>query len=541
MELLRELTRLQSDRGYLDDETLRQLAREQTVPLYRLEGLVSFYPAFRRTPPPRVTVDVCRDICCAMAGSEACAKKLVSNDDVEIRYVSCLGRCDAAPAVAINDQPLAPITLNDLPAVLAAIEGKRTPSNPSPLPKWKCDPYTNAAEHFGTVRDLARDRSTLAKTCIERLSETGLRGMGGAGFPTGRKWELVANEESLERPNTKYVICNADESEPGTFKDREILRTLPHLVVEGMVLAGLTIGAERGIVYLRHEYHPEQQALEGAIEQARDAGILGREFDIEIFVSPGGYILGEETALLEALEDKRGEPRNKPPYPGTHGLWAKPTLINNVETFALATSIIHHGPEWWRDQARDDFAGLKFISVSGDVQNPGVFEIPLGTTVREVIEMAGGMKDGTRLKAFLPGGASSNFLTATHIETPMDFDAMQKAGSMLGTGAVIVIGEGHDLFALATNLVQFFRNESCGKCVPCRLGSEHAVDLLQGVQSGELPVRELDALSDLGATLQQTSICGLGQVALNPVLSMMQHFPEEILPRGDSRLAPRNY
>ena len=233
------------------------------------------------------------------------------------------------------------------------------------------------------------------------------------------------------------------------------------------------------------------------------------------------------SALLEALEDQRGEPRNKPPYPGTHGLWGKPTLINNVETFALATSIIHHGAEWWQKQADNDFAGLKFVSISGDVENPGVYEIPVGTTVRQLIEIAGGMQDGQSLKAFLPGGASSNFLTAGHADTPLDFETMQQAGSMLGTGAVIVMAQDRDLFTLATNIVRFFRNESCGKCVPCRVGSEKAVKLLEGVQAGTAGPDELAVLAELEETLQQTSICGLGQVALNPILSMMKHFPDE--------------
>ena len=369
-----------------------------------------------------------------------------------------------------------------------------------------------------------------ADEILSRLSGAGLRGMGGAGFPTGRKWEMVRNEKS----DTKYVICNADESEPGTFKDRGILEELPHLVVEGMLLAGLTIGAKTGIVYLRHEYESERLVLLEAIEDARRRGVLGedavgtgRDFDIEIFVSPGGYILGEETALLEALEDKRGEPRNKPPYPGQYGLWGQPTLINNVETFAFATSIVHHGVDWWKSQGRGDFLGLKFVSISGDVTVPGVYEIPIGTTVNELLDLAGGVSSGESLQAFLPGGASSNFLPASKADTPLDFDAMQAAGSMLGTGAVIVIGQRHNLFELATNLVRFFRNESCGKCVPCRIGSEKAVTILEDVLSGA-SASQLDILPELGETLEQTSICGLGQVALSPVLSLLSNIPEAI-------------
>jgi NADH:ubiquinone oxidoreductase subunit F (NADH-binding) len=360
--------------------------------------------------------------------------------------------------------------------------------------------------------------------------------MGGAGFPTGVKWEIVANATGT----TKYVICNADESEPGTFKDRVILAELPQLVIEGMLLAALTVGAEEGIVFIRHEYESERAAFEEALDDAKKRGMLGenaagsgRRFEIEVFVSPGGYILGEETALLEALEDRRGEPRNKPPYPGQVGLYGKPTLINNVETLALATAIVHHGPDWWHAQGEGDASGLKFVSISGDVANPGVYEIPSGLTVAALIERAGGMRDGTPLKAFLPGGASSNFLTAAHAETPLEFDAMRAAGSMLGTGAVIVVSEGRDLFELATNLVRFFRNESCGKCVPCRVGSEKAVEILESVHAGSGDARQLDVLPDLAETLEQTSICGLGQVALNPVVSMMRHFRDDLPPGCD--------
>lgn len=540
MKLLRELTRIQHELGWLSNDTLREIAKRQRVPLYRLEGLVSFYPSFRRTPPPRRTVHVCRDVACAMGG---CAKltaelrqNLADQQDVEIVEVSCIGRCENAPAVSIGEIPIGNATLDTL---LPLIDGSQPlPLNdPTPTPRqWKCDPYLKPKDRYQTIRTLGEDvgessTGAFGQACIDTLKDSGLRGMGGAGFPTGRKWELVRGEKS----ETKYVICNADESEPGTFKDRVILEELPHLVIEGMLLAALTIGSETGIIFLRHEYEREQKSLEAALEHARNTGILGdnaagtgRRFDIEIFVSPGGYILGEETALLEALEDNRGEPRNKPPYPGTHGLWGQPTLINNVETYAFATFIMSGGADWWIDQAAGDFVGLKFVSVSGDVKQPGVYEIPIGTTVAELIELAGGMSDGVTLQAFLPGGASSNFLPADKVDTPLDFDAMKVAGSMLGTGAVIVIGNQHNLFELATNIVRFFRNESCGKCVPCRVGSQKAVQILEGVACGQSDGSELAILPELGETLEQTSICGLGQVALNPILSLMKNVPSAV-------------
>lgn len=541
MKLLRELTRVQHELGWLSDDTLREIAKQQRVPLYRLEGLVSFYPSFRRTPPPHRIVHVCRDVSCAMAGCEKLSSDLRANlatqDDVEIVEVSCIGRCEKAPAVSIDEVPIGNASLDNLSTLING--SQPLPSNdPTQIPRqWKCDPYLKPKDRYHTVRTLGEDvgessTETLGQACIDTLKDSGLRGMGGAGFPTGRKWELVRGEAEPQ----KYVICNADESEPGTFKDRVILEELPHLVIEGMLLAALTIGSESGIIYLRHEYQREQKALEAALDHARETGILGdnaagtgRRFNIEIFVSPGGYILGEETALLEALEDKRGEPRNKPPYPGTHGLWGKPTLINNVETYAFTTLIMSRGADWWIDQAPGDYVGLKFVSVSGDVKQPGVYEIPIGTSVAELIDLAGGMRDGVTLQAFLPGGASSNFLPADKVDTPLDFDAMKAAGSMLGTGAVIVVGDQHNLFELATNIVRFFRNESCGKCVPCRVGSQKAVQILEGVAGGQTDGSQLAILPELGDTLEQTSICGLGQVALNPILSLMKNVPNAVL------------
>ena len=518
MSLIGLLNDAQKQHGYLSRDTLHALSRQANVPLHKLQQLVSFYPHFRTTPPPRVELAVCRDMSCYLAGAEDCAKALkqLAGDGIEVHEVSCIGRCDRAPAGMVNGTP---VVVSDIEKV------KDWVANPATAPafelppsrRWKIDPYD--AEPYGIIRKLRnRVHDEAAAEIIAALKESGLRGMGGAGFPTGTKWELVRNEARTP----KYVICNADESEPGTFKDAKILADLPHLVLEGMMLAGLTVGAERGIIYLRHEYEAERQRLQAAIDRARSAGLLDDAFDIEIFISPGGYILGEETALLEALEDKRGEPRNKPPFPGTHGLHGQPTLINNVETFAHVSAILAMGAAWWKSQGKDGCAGIKFIAVSGHVEKPGVYEVPFGTTVHELIDLAGGVKDGKELLAFAPGGASSNFLLADKADVKLDFAELTKAGSMLGSGALVVVAQGIDLLALATNVTKFFRNESCGKCVPCRVGSQKAVELLEAVQAGKLPRTALDILPDLAETMTLTSICGLGQVALNPVLSVMK-------------------
>ncbi len=488
--ILVELLRVMREQGWVSPEAARDVAGRLAVPLHRVEGLLSFYPHFRRTPPPRLAIAVCRDMSCWLRGASelsARAAKL-DGDGVEVREVSCLGVCEHAPAVAVN-HVYGPASL------LSEAHDKAHP------------PPRRRGEDFRIARDLPPPPPFDADRVIEALREAGLRGMGGAGFPTAQKWALVRAAPG----SPKYVVCNADESEPGTFKDRVILEELPELVLEGMWLAARVVGAEKTIVYLRHEYERAARSLEAALAAADPP------FPTEIFVSPGGYIMGEETALLEALEDRRGEPRNKPPFPGTNGLGGKPTVINNVETLAAAAAIWRRGAAWWKAQGARGASGLKFMAVSGHVARPGVYEIAMGTTVRELIEMAGGVEG--ELLAFAPGGASSNLLGADKVDTPIDFTTLQNAGSMLGSGALVVAARGTDLLALATNVVRFFRNESCGKCVPCRSGTEKAVVILDDVLAGRRPRSDLDALDSLEETLRLTSICGLGQIALAPALA----------------------
>lgn len=521
MSLIQRLTALQEERGWLSESSLRELARSANVPLHRLQELVSFYPHFRTAPPPRTEVAVCRDVACWLNGAPENLRRLralrTADDSVAVHEVSCLGRCDQAPASVV---------LHGDDSLLPKPKGPESPNRP-----WRCDPYRSPGERYGVLRSLReRPRDEAAAHVLAVLKESGLRGMGGAAFPTAAKWELVRSQQR----SPKYVICNADESEPGTFKDRNLLRYAPHLVLEGMLLAAHVVEATKAILFIRHEYEPERRVFERALDEARQSGVIDDGCEAEVFVSPGGYILGEETALLECLEDRRGEPRNKPPFPGTSGLFGQPTLINNVETLTMVPAILRHGSAWWKGQGKPGFTGLKFIALSGHVERPGVYEVPMGTTVRELIALGGGVSGGRALKAFAPGGASSPWLPASLIDVPLDFQALARAGSMLGSGAVIVAAEGTDLLALAANGVRFFRNESCGKCVPCRLGSQKAVELLERVQDGRSPRTELQALPDLGETMAQTSICGLGQVALNPILSVMKHWLEEAPRRSAS-------
>jgi NADH:ubiquinone oxidoreductase subunit F (NADH-binding)/NADH:ubiquinone oxidoreductase subunit E len=517
--LIPALYAIQERVGWLPREELAALARDVRRPLYEIEGLTSFYPHFRTEPPPKVTLRACHDLSCWLQGADeriaALRQRFGEDPDVEFAEVSCIGRCDAAPAVAVNERPAA---AEDADALIErARDGKEETGVGhvnGAVRSWPNDPYGPGEQRYKTLRALQSGEITTGQV-ITALQDSGLRGMGGAGFPAGRKWSLVAAQEATP----KYVICNADESEPGTFKDRQILATQPHLVLEGMLLGMAAVGAQEGWVFIRHEYGPEEAVIRGEIESLRAAGLIGEGtgLSVEVFTSPGGYILGEESALIECMEGHRGEPRNKPPFPGVYGLWGKPTLMNSVETFAHVPVIAARGAQWWQDQGADGHSGLKFFAVSGHVERPGVYCVPMGSTARQLLELAGGVAGGRALGAIQPGGASSNFLGPDRLDVPLDFDTLASAGSMLGSGALVVLAEGTDLLAAATNVLRFFRDESCGKCVPCRVGSSKAHRILT-----EQPAAGDEQVARLEEAMRRTSICGLGQVALGPVMSVLR-------------------
>jgi formate dehydrogenase beta subunit len=519
--LIPKLNALQREYGWLPREELVKLSREERRPLYEIEGLISFYPHFRTELPRKVELTVCQDLSCWLHGGEGRLAELRSRygEDVEIEFheVSCLGRCDVAPAVAVNERPAPAAEAERL--VEEARSGGLSPAAARRSSERRPnDPYEPDARDYRVLRAVL-DGAPSGDEVVGQLKESALRGMGGAGFPTGTKWELVAKQEA----GPKYAICNADESEPGTFKDRQIMAEQPHLVLEGMLIGMAVTGCHEGWVFIRHEYGPEEEVLREEIERLRGLGVLdGTDLEIDVFVSPGGYILGEESALIECMEGHRGEPRNKPPFPGIYGLWGKPTLMNSVETFAHVPVIIERGADWWKSQGVNEGTGLKFFAVSGHVARPDVYCVPMGTTARELIELAGGVSGGVELLAFQPGGASSNFLGPDALDVPLDFGPLQEAGSMLGSGAVTVVAEGTDLLAAGTNVLRFFRNESCGKCVPCRVGSHKAHEMLtEALATGNGTADLEEELTELEATLRLTSICGLGQVALGPVMSVI--------------------
>jgi NADH:ubiquinone oxidoreductase subunit F (NADH-binding) len=365
---------------------------------------------------------------------------------------------------------------------------------------------------------------------LDAVDRSGLRGCGGAGFPTGHKWRMVAQAPGRK----KYVVCNADESEPGTFKDRVLMQGDPHLLLEGMTLAGYAVGADEGIICIRGEYEWLAQRLERAIVQAEERGWLGRDirgsgfsFRVRVHRGAGAYICGEETALLESLEGKRGEPRVRPPYPTTHGYHGKPTLINNVETLCLVPPIHARGADWFRSLGTPASPGTKVFTVTGCINRPGAFEVPLGITLRQVIEQfGGGMRDGSRFKAALTGGAAGLFAPASLLDVPIDFDS-GKQGVALGSGAVVILDKSVHVPTLLTWLLRFFEVESCGECAPCREGTREVRVICERIAGGEARTEDLAELRRLARLMNVTSLCGLGQSVAWPVESALRHFGAE--------------
>ena len=366
---------------------------------------------------------------------------------------------------------------------------------------------------------------------IETIEKSGLRGRGGAGFPTGKKWRATRDAKG----DTKYVVCNADEGDPGAFMDRSILEGDPHAVLEAMEIAGFAVGAEKGYIYVRAEYPIAVHRLQIAIEQARNYGILGKNifgtnfnFDIEIRLGAGAFVCGEETALLESIEGRRGQPRVKPPYPAQSGLWGCPTLINNVETYANIAQIILKGAEWYSGVGTATSKGTKVFALGGNVNNVGLVEVPMGTTLREIVfDIGGGIPNGREFKAAQTGGPSGGCIPKEHLDTPIDYESLKEIGSMMGSGGLIVMDDTKCMVCLAKFYLEFTVSESCGKCTPCRIGTKRMLEILEKLCSGEGEEYDIYKLEKLAANIKKSSICGLGQSAPNPVISTMKYFREE--------------
>lgn len=527
--LLDILHRLHDRRGFISRSDLRALSYRARIPLATLQGTASFYSNFRlEGPPPRSAVKVCTSLPCHLNGSVALLAALrkqstLEGSQVAVTDCSCLGICERAPAVTINGMPVGTATEE---SVLSAILELRTSRRRRRVPP-RID-YTSLARYRREggydVLERVRRGELDPSQVVSTLKDSGLRGMGGAGFPAGQKWEFVLREPA----QPKYVVCNADEGEPGTFKDRAFLELSPHEVLEGLLIAAATIEAKEAVLYVREEYLTARANLQKAIGELGKDGIAGpREPRLRVVVGAGAYVCGEETALLESIEGKRGEPRLRPPYPATFGLWGKPTLIHNVETLARVPQILRRGAEWFRGLGRNGAAGIKRYAISGNVRKPGWLDAPLGLPAEELVrEHAGGMRDGHALKALFPGGVASGFLGPRQLATPLDFEPLARAGTMLGSGGVIAIDETVCAVDMAENCLEFFARESCGKCTPCRAGSEKLFQMVRALRVGKASL-DSEAVDELAATMVETSICGLGMTAPVALRHALQHFPEE--------------
>ncbi len=518
--LIDHLHRLQDRYGHLSASHLAALAHELGVPQAVVFEVASFYAHFDAvregaTAPPPVTVRVCDGVACALQGAAPLLAEVQKATGPEVRVVRapCMGRCAAAPVAVIGRRPVEHADADRIAATIAA--GDFAPLLP---------PVTalQSERHGGyPLLRACHAGARAAEDIVEALDAAGLQGLGGAGFPTARKWRLVRAQEG-----PRHVVMNADEGEPGTFKDRYFLEHAPHKVLEGLLIAAFVMEASSVHVYLRDEYPAVHEILKREIDAVTRAGLAPVE-GIHLCRGAGAYICGEESAMLESLEGRRGLPRHRPPFAAERGLFGRPTLINNVETLYWAREILDRGAHWFAGHGRHGHRGLRAFSVSGRVKRPGVKIVPNGITLRELIdEECGGMAKGHALKAFLPGGASGGILPASFADRPLAFGAFDDVDCFIGSGAVVVLSDHDNVAEVARGLMAFFADESCGQCTPCRLGTDKAARMMAGREWDEA------ALRDLAAVMREASICGLGQAAPNPLLCTLTYFPEDIGARG---------
>ncbi len=516
--LIEHLHLIQDQFGHLSARHLRALAELHRVGQAEVFEVASFYHHFDivredDVAPPPITIRVCDSLPCMMAGAEALIADLILQTDkaeVRIQPVPCIGRCAEAPVAVVTRRPVGKAVAS---AVLAALQdGLR--EDVVPPQAIRLVPYRQAGG-YGLLADI-RCGARPIESIIDSVSAAGLRGLGGAGFPAGRKWQIVRGF-----PGPRLMTVNADEGEPGTFKDRHHLEHDPHRFLEGMLIAAEAVQADCVVVYLRDEYAGLRQLLTEEIAALEAAG-LARPGLIDLRRGAGAYICGEESAMLESIEGKRGLPRQRPPYIAEKGLYGRPTLNHNVETLFWLRDILEKGGEWFANQGINGARGFRSWSVSGRVRNPGVIVAPAGITARELLERAGGMATGHAFKAYLPGGASGGILPARLGDLPLDFGTLAEHGCFVGSHAFVVLSDKDDLRAAAQNLMRFFRHESCGQCTPCRAGTEKAARLMEEAD-WDVPL-----LEELATVMQDASICGLGQAAPNPMLSVIRFFREEI-------------
>ena len=516
-DLLIEFLHLIQDRhGHLSAAHIRALAEEMRLSQAEIYEVASFYAHFDivregEAPPPALTIRVCDSLSCELAGSEALMAALQDGLDpaqVRVLRAPCMGRCDTAPVLELGHNHIDHATPE---RVMAAIDAQDFHAH---IPSYEIfETYRNSGG-YDTLLKLRESGNWEAVQ--ERVLASGLRGLGGAGFPSGRKWGFVR-----AHPGPRYLAVNGDEGEPGTFKDRYHLERVPHLFLEGMLIAAWAVEAERVFFYMRDEYPAVIEILRREIKALEDASVVDKGY-IELRRGAGAYICGEESAMIESIEGKRGMPRHRPPFVAEVGVFGRPTLVHNVETLHWVARVMREGPEILSSVEKNGRKGLRSYSVSGRVAKPGMYLLPAGSTILDVIEAAGGMAEGHTFKAYQPGGPSSGLLPASMDDIPLDFDTLQPHDSFIGSAAVVVLSDRDSARAAALNMLRFFEDESCGQCTPCRVGCEKAVKLMQAEHWDQ------GLLEELCQAMADASICGLGQAAPNPIRLTMKHFADEL-------------
>ena len=516
-DLLIEFLHLIQDKfGHLSAAHIRALADEMKLAQAEIYEVATFYAHFDvvkedETPPPALTIRVCDSLSCELAGAEQLRAALEDGLDpsqVRVLRAPCMGRCDTAPTLEIGHNHIDHATVEK---VNAAIEADDTHAH---IPAFEDFAAYKAGGGYKSLADIRENGDP--EKLQDTLLSSGLRGLGGAGFPTGRKWSFVRAEAG-----PRYLAVNGDEGEPGTFKDRYYLERTPHLFLEGMLIAAWAVEAEKCFIYMRDEYPAVLHILAREIKALEAAGIVSKGY-IDLRRGAGAYICGEESAMIESIEGKRGLPRHRPPFVAQVGIFNRPTLVNNVETLYWVAKVCREGPAVLNSTEKNGRTGLKSYSVSGRVANPGVYLLPCGSTITDIIEAAGGMAEGHEFKAYQPGGPSSGLLPASMNDIPLDFDTLQPHGTFIGSAAVVVLSDKDRARDAALNMLKFFEDESCGQCTPCRVGCEKAVKLMQE------DTWDQDLLEDLCQVMGDASICGLGQAAPNPIRLTMKHFGDEI-------------
>jgi NADH:ubiquinone oxidoreductase subunit F (NADH-binding)/NADH:ubiquinone oxidoreductase subunit E len=540
--LLEVLSRLQERRGSLSREVITDVGRSIEIPPARVYGVASFYSMLNLEEKAENTIHVCDGPVCWIFGGINARREVESvlgnQPGWKVRRTSCLGLCDRAPAVLFNQQQAGPLVPGDAAKLSGGWLGQHTDYRKPRKGEMRVmmanagsiqpDSLDSALEH-GAYQALKAALQLTPEAVLSEVESSGLSGRGGAGFPVGRKWRFVAQAKATP----KYIVCNADESEPLIFKDRVLIDTNPHQILEGMAVAGYACGAREAYIYIRGEYVSQAARLRNAILQAEQAGWLGEKiqgtdfsFFIHVHMGAGAYICGEETALIESLEGKRGEPRTRPPYPPTYGYHGLPTLVNNVESYAAVPAIILNGASWFRNLSGAAIPGTKLYMLLGQIKTPGLFEAPFGLTLRQVIDEFGdGMKDGSKFSFALTGGAAGTIVGDNLLDVPIDYASAAK-GISLGAGAFLVCDQSVSPVAFLRELLHFFASESCGKCTPCRVGTYRSHEILARLANGEGQPGDVDELNSLANLMFDSSFCGLGQSVPIPMRTALKQFSQ---------------